>query len=196
MCHLSDCGNDKSVEQGFQHIKAKHNKDEVRAGLIMKAKEPSLAKHYGDKVVVSQKWLEEVREDVLEKLNVVKYAEESLAVKLCDTHPHPLVEGTKDLHWAGGSTFDHENYDNGVVVGNNTFGKILERVRHRRIVERRAAGAGAPVAPPDPERENQEPGGAPDEEDGGETQTKTKEDLQVVVNEIQQEVAGEEQKED
>ena len=91
-----------SVEQGFQHIKAKHNKDDARATLIMKAKEPSLAKHYGDEVVVTKLWLDEVREGVLEKLDDLKYdTSKELSAQLCKTHPHPLVEGTKDLHWAG-----------------------------------------------------------------------------------------------
>ena len=80
----------RSVEQGYQHIKAKHNKDEARAALIMKAKEPALAKQYGDEVTGTPKWLEEIREVVLEGLNNLKYGtSDELSNKLCDSFPHP-----------------------------------------------------------------------------------------------------------
>ncbi len=105
-----------TTEHAYQAQKT-CNEDERRriAGLST----PGKAKRAGSKVELREGW-DDMRVDVMERINRIKYRNSSLRKKLLDTGDAKLVEGN---NW--GDTF--WGVCNG--VGSNKLGRILMKIR-------------------------------------------------------------------
>lgn len=112
----------RSVEHAFQAQKAVLESDIVR---IQEAVTAAKAKELGRQVRKRDDW-EAIRLPAMEKPLRKKFEWPSLARRLMDTYPRPLIEGNTwgDTYWG---------VCNG--VGENNLGKLLMKIRAELILE-------------------------------------------------------------
>jgi ribA/ribD-fused uncharacterized protein len=86
---------------------------------------PGFAKRLGQRIELRQDW-NDVKLDIMTRLNEQKYMQPDLRKKLCDTYPQDIVEGNT---W--GDTFW------GVCdgKGSNHLGKILMAIRMQILID-------------------------------------------------------------
>jgi ribA/ribD-fused uncharacterized protein len=110
-------------EHAFQCFKTTNEQDFL---YVASAPTPGQAKRRGQSITLRDDWTDEVRQGVMYKINLAKYAQHmDLLGKLLRTGDALLMEGN----------YHHDNYwgvvmVNGKWVGQNHLGKILMRIRN------------------------------------------------------------------
>ena len=128
-----------SVEQKLQYEKAMMANDEQAAETIMNTQDTWKIKQIGDKVKVTQEYIDN-RLHIARIGNEAKYRDNlDLMDVLLDTGELILIEGATSSFWAGGEPYDSLAYDNEDSHGKNHQGIMLmnlrtnERMRRARI---------------------------------------------------------------
>ena len=118
-----------SVEQKLQYEKAMMACDLQAAETIMNTHDTWGIKRIGDKVKVTQEYIDN-RLHIACIANEAKYRDNpDLMEVLLDTGELVLIEGDTSSFWAGGEPFDSPAYDNDDSHGKNYQGKMLMNLR-------------------------------------------------------------------
>ena len=118
-----------SVEQKLQYEKAMMAKDLQSAELIMNTNDTWRIKQIGDKVKVTQEYIDN-RLHIARIGNEAKYRDNpDLMDVLLDTGELILIEGASSSFWARGEPFDSLSYDNEDAHGKKHQGEMLMNLR-------------------------------------------------------------------
>ena len=127
-----------SVEQKLQYEKAMMAKDLQAAETIMATDDTWIIKQTGDKVKVTQEYIDN-RLHIATIGNEAKYRDNpDLMEVLLDTGDLKLVEGATSSFWAGGEPYNSVAYDNEDAHGKNHQGEMLMNLRTNERARRAA----------------------------------------------------------
>ena len=129
-----------SVEQAYQHIKARHHRKFVIALKILLKRVPIDIKQLGGEITEDKKWAEKKLEVMLMCMTCKFEQNQDLADALVATANYQLVEATPDFFWAAGATLSSNVLRRKEWKGRNEQGKLLELVRDL-LIEKRSEGA-------------------------------------------------------
>ena len=118
-----------SVEQGFQHRKAKECNDERAATIIMSLQDPYTIMAEGKKIKDTPAWAK-LAEQILYQLNVIKFHDEDFKAHLLSTGDRFLYEASFHPVWGVGMHLGQKNRCvQGNLKGANLHGKLLVTIR-------------------------------------------------------------------
>ena len=119
----------ESVEQGLQHLKAKHSKKNLIANKILRTKNPYEAKRLGNMVEPNAEWKKKEKQ-VMKTLLVSKFTlNERLGRLLQNTGEKELHEATRDPKWSIGAELSSKAAKQHRGQGGNLLGNLLKEVR-------------------------------------------------------------------
>ena len=119
----------KTVEHGYQALKATTCGDLSAYRAVMSAKYPAEAKRAGVRVNETLAW-RSVKLEIMEELLYCKFRQHrSLYYQLLNTRPHDLFECTLCDFWGTGCKLGSIALEENSWVGTNHLGKLLMRVR-------------------------------------------------------------------
>ena len=125
----------KSVEHGYQGLKAKICHAPGIYTRIKDVDSPSLAKSYAQDIFVTDEW-ERVKISIMKDLLFCKFRQNhDLYFKLLNTRPRALLECTLDDFWGTGCRLGSFTAVDGTWTGQNMLGKLLVEVRDQLISE-------------------------------------------------------------
>ena len=126
----------KSVEQGYQALKALICKRPDIYRQIMETPLPAKAKNIARYIATTQEW-ENMKLSIMEELLYCKFRQnKQLYYQLLNTRPHDLFECTTCEFWGTGCRFGSVAMDEKSWEGNNHLGRLLMKVRSRFENER------------------------------------------------------------
>ena len=119
----------KTVEQGYQAIKADVCRNERAYHDIMNSRFPSEAKRFGGWVKATPRW-NGIKLEVMEELLFCKFRQhKNLYYQLLNTRPHDLFECTLCEYWGTGCKLGSIMLEERSWTGQNHLGVLLMRVR-------------------------------------------------------------------
>ena len=125
----------KSVEQGYQALKALICRRPDIYEKIMNTPLPAKAKSLARYITTTREW-DNSKLAIMEELLYCKFRQNKhLYYQLLNTRPHDLFECTTDEFWGTGCRFGTIAMDERSWEGNNHLGKLLMRVRGRFVTE-------------------------------------------------------------
>lgn len=118
-----------SSEQCFQFVRARTNKELVKARKIITTNDPFVCKQLGDGLNDTKNWREICEEKMLE-INRLKFEQNpSLLDLLLDTGDRILQEATTSSIWGIGAGIRSKAARENTTTGDNLMGKILMQLR-------------------------------------------------------------------